>query len=237
MPRFFDADINGATYILTGENGRHAAKSLRMKEGEKLVVCDGKATDYHAEIDKIDGENVHINITEVLQNKSEPKVRVHLLQCIPKSDKMDYIVQKAVELGVYDITPVASSRCVSQIDGKEKKKIQRWNKISLEASKQSSRGIVPQVLNPVSYKEALKKSLGDKLFFYEAGGQKFCDFLEKSQAEDITILIGPEGGFSSEEAELAEQNGFEIISLGQRILRTETASLCALSIIMYEKDS
>ncbi|MFI3326378.1 MAG: 16S rRNA (uracil(1498)-N(3))-methyltransferase [Clostridia bacterium] len=237
MPRFFVPDIIGDNFILDGENGKHAAKSLRMKVGEELILCSGNGDDYYAEITEIIENNVHVNVTKKEKNASESCIKVHLLQCLPKLDKMDFIIQKAVELGVYDITPVSSSRCVSQIGGKELKKLDRWNKISLEAAKQSGRGIIPKVLNPLKLKESLNVQKGDKIIFYEGKADGFKEFLDKQTEKDITILVGPEGGFSAQEVELAKSFGFSSLSLGKRILRTETASLCALSIIMYEKDN
>lgn len=236
MPRFFVTDNITENYILDGENGRHASKSLRMKQGEELVLCTGDGKDYYGVVSEVLENSLKISIYKQEENQRESKVRVHLLQCIPKLDKMDLIIQKAVELGVYDITPVASSRCISQISGKEAKKLERWNKISLEASKQSGRGIIPKVLNPLKFKEALKNSLGDKVIFYEGKADSLREFLSQNTKEDITILIGPEGGFSAEEVESAKNEGFASLSLGKRILRTETAGLCALSVIMYEKD-
>lgn len=236
MPRFFVTDNIGENYLLDGENGRHAAKSLRMKKGEELVLCKGDGLDYYGTVSEVLDNSLEINIYKQEENKAESKMKVHLLQCIPKLDKMDLIIQKSVELGVCDITPVASSRCISQISGKEAKKLERWNKISLEAAKQSGRGIVPKVLPVLKFKEALKNAVGDKVIFYEGKADGLREFLDESKSEDITILIGPEGGFSTEEVENAKAEGFASISLGKRILRTETAGLCALSIIMYEKD-
>ncbi len=236
MPKFFVDSIMENTYILEGENARHAIKSLRMKVGENITLCDNNKTDFFGVVSDINDGTVCVNITDKCENTAESAVNIHLLQCIPKSDKMDFIVQKAVELGVYDITPINSIRCVSNIKGKELKKIERWNKISLEAAKQCGRGMVPVVNEPLEFSEAVKNAKGDKIIFYEGEALSLREFLNSSNITDITILIGSEGGFDVKEVELAKANDFAVLSLGSRILRAETASISALSIIQYEKD-
>lgn len=235
MPRFFINDMVNEEYILQGENGRHAAKSLRMKVGEELVLCDGKGQDYLCEITNIDSDAVAVKLVKAQENQAESPVRVTLYQCLPKSDKMDLIVQKAVELGVHKIVPVISSRCIAKFNGKEEKKLLRLQKISEEAAKQCGRGIVPQIMPVQKFNQAVQNASGKKIFCYEKGGEHFSQLL-KENCEEISILIGSEGGFSEEEANFASENGFVCASLGKRILRTETAGLCALSIIMYEVD-
>ncbi|MFI3206274.1 MAG: 16S rRNA (uracil(1498)-N(3))-methyltransferase [Clostridia bacterium] len=236
MPRFFVNDIIGDTFLLDGENGRHASRSLRMKVGEKLTLCDGKGTDFFCEITEINSDEVSLRVNEKKENTAECPVKIYLYQCLPKADKMDLIVQKAVELGVYKIIPVISSRCITSYKGKEEKKIQRLNKISLEAAKQSGRGIVPEVSFPQSIVESVEKSCGKRILFYEKGGKSISEILETEEKE-ISVLIGPEGGFSEEEVEFARKNGFFIGTLGKRIVRTETAGLIAMSVLTYEVEN
>lgn len=235
MPRFFTDETINDNFIMTGENARHAIKSLRMKKGESLVICDGNGKDYHGEVDIINSDTLTVKINKVEKNTAESDLIIHLYQCMPKSDKMDYIIQKATELGVFDITPVLSSRCIAGFNGKEEKKLARFNKISLEASKQSGRGIVPKINAPVKYEAALKNAEGTKIFFYEKGGVSLHNI--DLSIKEISILIGPEGGFSEDEATKALENGFITASLGNRILRTETASLSAISILQFRGES
>ncbi len=233
MPRFFVNDEIDKKYVLKGENARHAIKSLRMTVGEKLVICDGKCMDYHGEIEEIHEDNLVINIENVRENDAEGPVKIHLYQCLAKGDKMDFITQKAVETGVDEITPVISSNCIASMKGKEEKKIDRLNKISLEAAKQCGRGKVPRVNFPINFKEMLVNAKGKKMFFYEKGGERIA--LQSSEKE-ISILIGPEGGFTKEEADMAIESGFVAHSLGRRILRAETAGICAVTVIMHEAE-
>lgn len=234
MPRFFTDEIVNENFVMTGENARHAIKSLRMRKGESLVICDGNGTDYYGIVDIINSDNLTVKITNTEKNIAESNLKIHLYQCMPKSDKMDYIIQKSTELGVYDITPVLSSRCIAGFNGKEEKKLARFNKISLEAAKQSGRGIIPKVNDPLKFETALKNATGTKIFLYEKGGISLHN-IDLSDKE-ITILIGPEGGFSEDEAQSAQESGFVTASLGNRILRTETASLSTISILQFRAE-
>lgn len=236
MPRFFEENPGPGPFLLEGENGRHAVKSLRMQVGEALTLCDGKGMDYPGVVTAVLGETAALNLEVGRPSSSESKVRVHLFQCLPKSDKMELIIQKSVELGVYSITPVVSSRCIASLGGKEEKKLERWGKIALEAAKQSGRGIIPKVLPPLALTMAMEQAPGRTLFFYEGGGQSLKSLLTDKVAE-ISIFIGPEGGFSPEEAQGALKAGLTPATLGPRILRTETAPLCALSIILHELEN
>ena len=174
-------------------------------------------------------------------SESEPKVKVTVFQGIPKSDKMEQIIQKCVELGAFSIVPVKTDRCIAKV--KDNEKIKRWNKISREAVKQCGRGIVPKVLEPIDFKEALSlmKEMDIALMPYEILGHEgehgLKDILKSNKdAKEIGIIIGPEGGFSDSEAHLAEEFGLKTIGLGKRILRTETVASSVLSVIMYEYD-
>lgn len=237
MPRFFIDNIDKdkeKAYIL-GEDAKHITKSLRMHTGEQVILCDCKGYDYICTIISINDQYVEVNINDIVISKSEPNIKVVLYQGLPKGDKMDTIIQKTVELGVSEIVPVLTNRCVSRPDEKSaNKKCQRWQKISLEAAKQSGRGIIPKVNNIISIKEMYKRiDKQDKtIVFYEVGGQSLSEIIN-NQKSNINIIIGPEGGFEKYEIEQLLNNGANIATLGPRILRTETAGIAAISAIMY----
>lgn len=234
MPRFFVSKVDAPQHILTGQDAAHVIKSLRMRPGESLTLCDESQTEHLCEIKEIRGESVILDVQNSKLSSNEPSVRVSLYQALPKSDKMDLIVQKAVELGVHEIVPVLSDRCISRPDEKSKaKKIARWQKIATEAAKQSRRGLIPVVSEILPLNEAILHQ--DKnvcaMVFYENGGKRIETFLHP-EAEDIAIFVGPEGGFEESEISLCEKAGIFPATLGPRILRTETAPLAALSVIM-----
>lgn len=232
MPRFFKLDFKNAHFI-DGDDASHIAKSLRMRVGEELTVCDTVGTDYKCKISQISQCRVDFDIIDSFPTVSEPTIKVTLFQCMPKSDKMDNVVKQSVELGVTEITPVISSRCVSVPDVKSAlKKVERWQRIANEAAGQSGRGILPKVNGVISFNQMLSSfNQFDKvLMFYENGGVSVSSTETKSGS--CAIIIGSEGGFSPEEAQAAKENGATICTLGKRILRTETAPLAALSAIM-----
>ncbi len=233
MPRFFCEYFENHTYI-DGDNGRHIAKSLRMRPGETLTVCDTKGTDYLCEIMEIAGDRVALKILSATENKTEPTVNVTLFQCVPKSDKLELIVQKSVELGVSKIVPVLSAHCVSRPDEKARlKKLSRLQKIADEAAGQSGRGKKPTVEGFVTFDEMLGQleNFDEAILFYELYGKPLKSLVSDS-FKNIAVIIGPEGGFSAKEAEKAEAAGAVLATLGKRILRTETAPLAALTGIM-----
>lgn len=237
MPRFFtdalrfDTDIKEA--VIDGEDGRHIARSLRMRIGEALTVSDGAGFDYDGEIESISGDIVTVRLLEQYKNKSEPTVHVTLYPGMPKGDKLELVVQKATEMGAYSITPVLTDRSVSRPDAKSAaKKQERLQRIALEAAKQSGRGAVPQIGTMTGFKEAVRNAKGTKILFYEGGGLPLSKCLPENETE-VSVFIGPEGGFAPEEVEFAKENGVVTATLGPRILRTETAPLAALSILMY----
>lgn len=241
MSKFFvnGENISSDSITITGEDVVHIKKVLRLNSGDNIIVSDGFGTDYHVQIQKIDSHRVDTKIISSCKNISEPPVNIVLFQGLPKSDKMDYIIQKGVELGVKKIIPVITERTVVKIsDNNYKKKHERWNRISMEAAKQCNRGIVPQIGYPILFKEAMEKLPGNclKILPYEKEKSQGIKGIlkEKSNNKDVFIFIGPEGGFCDREIELALKNGFDIISLGPRILRTETAGIVVLSILMYE---
>lgn len=235
MPRFFTTDIAGSTARITGEDARHIAKSLRMRPGEELTLCDMNGFDYHCSISEISPELITLVVLEKKSCESEPKIRVSLFQALPKSDKLELIAQKAVELGVFEITPVLTSRCVSRWDKKdEEKKLERLGKIILEAAKQSGRGIIPRVNVLCGFEEAVDRMKASQLaiLFYERAEIPLREIIAVD-FDSVSIMTGSEGGFSPEEAAYAAQNGIKTASLGSRILRCETAPLCAISAIMF----
>ena len=238
MPHFFvDEEIESKEYSLCGEDGRHIAKSLRMKEGEKLTLCSPSGTVHNCVIQKAEGDFVEVRVLSSEQSEAEPNVKVTLYQALPKGDKMDFIIQKAVEIGVTEIVPVISSRCVSRPDQKSlNKKVVRWQKIAKQAAMQSGRGIVPKVSEAVSFKNGVENAKGEKVIFYELGGESVREILS-DKPKEISIFIGSEGGFSGEEVELVLKNDGRKATLGKRILRAETAPLVALTVIMYETDN
>ncbi len=233
MPRFFESKIEGDMHFISGENAKHITKSLRMKVGENLVLCDENAVEYSCVINKIEEAGLFVEINSKKQSENESSCKIRLYQCVPKGDKLDYITQKATELGASEIILVNSKNCVAKIDDKKEKKFLRLQKIALEAAKQSGRAVVLKIDTLQSFNEAVKTAKGLKLFFYEREARELKGILNGYEGE-ISLFIGPEGGFSESEVELAVENGWQSISLGKRILRTETASLAAISIIEYE---
>lgn len=235
MPRFFVKEIAGSTAALLGEDAAHAVKSLRMRAGEELTLCDEKGVDHRCVITAVSPDCVQLNVIESAPNTAELPCRVSLYQSLPKGDKLETIVQKAVELGVYDITPVLTSRCISRPDELSmNKRVERLNKIALEAAKQCGRGVVPKVHPLVSYSEALRQMRGITvpILCYEGGGKGLSKILNGVDGT-IAVCIGSEGGFSPEEAAQAQSAGIIAATLGSRILRTETAPLFALSVISF----
>jgi 16S rRNA (uracil1498-N3)-methyltransferase len=208
-----------------------------MSKGEELTLCSPSGTVHKSVINEVSPDIVQVNILESTLSEAEPSVKVTLYQALPKGDKMELIIQKAVEIGVTKIVPVVSSRCVSRPDKKSlSKKIIRWQKIAKQAAMQSGRGIIPKIGECLSFKDAVEDAKGEKVIFYELGGESVKTIL-KNTPEEISIFIGSEGGFSSEEVSLVTENGGKRATLGKRILRAETAPLVALTLIMYETNN
>ena len=237
MPRFFSEVTDEENIILTGSDANHIGRSLRMRPGEELTVCCC-GVDYNCVIRSITADAVYLDLVSKHRCAAEPSVEVTLFQAVPKLDKLEYIIQKSIELGVSRIVPVLTRRCISRPDEQEfgRKKLPRLNKIAEEAAKQSGRGIIPEVAPMVSYKEALEmmKKLDRNVLLYEEeeGGKSFGD-VDFSGAKTVGLLIGSEGGFDKEEAAAATEAGAEQVWLGKRILRCETAPITALSILMF----
>ncbi len=242
MNRFyFNIDnMRDNTIIIEGKDVNHIKNVLRMKEGERIICCDGCCNDYYCAISGIASDHVAAQIEKKVKSAGEPDNRLYLFQALPKLDKMDLIIQKAVELGVYEIIPVITKRCVVKIMDKNKqdKKLARWRLIAESAAKQCGRGIIPDIKPPMTFLEAAEyaKTLEYNLFPYEnAKGMEYSKkcIKEASDKSSVGIFIGPEGGYEDEEAELAGKRDFKVISLGNRILRTETAGMAVLSILMF----
>ena len=237
MARFFMAGTNiaGGMAIIRGRDAEHI-KVLRLRPGEDLVICDGEGTDYKCRLVSSDKEEAQAEVIEVVPCKSEPSVKVSVLCGLPKGDKTEYIIQKSVEAGAQEILFFQSDRCVARPDAPEKK-LERWQRIAEEAAKQSGRGIIPRVDWLGEYanalNEAVHRDLG--LFMYETGERERLDEVLSAnpEAKTAAILTGPEGGFAEFEVKLAKIAGLHICSLGERILRCDTAPVVALTAVMY----
>ncbi len=246
MPRFFvpTDNFDGDMISITGDDARHIARALRMAKGEHITVCDMKGYEYDCVLEEFDEDRcVRARILSSEKSENEPPYIVRLYQASPKGDKLEYITQKAVELGACEIIPFISDRCVSRPDNKSaKKKTERLSKIAKEAAKQCGRAVLVEVGEYLTFKEMLEKSKEDelRLFMYEGDGTRpLREVLSEYKREhntpsSVAIVIGSEGGFSIEETKLARECGFIMCGLGARILRTETASGCVLSCLMYE---
>lgn len=235
---------NDRNVIIAGGDVNHIKNVLRMKPGEEIAVSNGTdGMEYHCRIQTLGEEQIVCELCEIKEDAAELPAKVYLFQGLPKADKMEMIIQKAVELGVYQVIPVATKRCVVKLDDKKaKSKIARWQGIAEAAAKQSKRGIIPQVGEVMSFKNALKEAAGMdvRIIPYELaeGMQQTKQILEALQpGQRIAIFIGPEGGFEESEIQEALALGIEPVTLGRRILRTETAGMTVLSWIMYQLES
>ena len=237
MARFFMAGTNimGGTAIITGRDAEHV-RVLRLRPGEDVIICDGEGTDYKCRLVYADKEQVEAEVLEVVPCPAEPSVKVTLLCGLPKGDRVDYIIQKGVEAGAHEILFFNCERCVARPEDPEKK-LPRWQRIAEEAAKQSGRGIIPQVGWAGEFARALdiavKKDLG--LFMYETGEREALNTVldANKNAQTAAIITGPEGGFAEFEAKLARICGLHVCSMGERILRCETAPIVALTATMY----
>lgn len=233
MPRFFiDGTADGRAYI-AGADALHIAKALRMRPGEALTLCDGKGTDFDGVLETVTDRQVTVRITASRPSQAEPTLAVTLYQGLPKGDKMDWIIQKAVELGVTAVVPVATRRSVARLEGKADKKQERWQRIAAEAAGQCGRGILPSVERPLSWNQALSRLSGEPaLVFYEGGGRPLRELVTPSTRR-LSVFVGPEGGFDPEEIDAIRRQGGGVATLGPRILRCETAPLAALTLLMH----
>lgn len=233
--------LDSKTLVIDGADYNHIANVLRMKVGEEISVStrDGDGSEYRYGIEEFTEDSVICKLRFIKEDSVELPSKIYLFQGLPKSDKMELIIQKAVELGAFEIIPVATKRAIVKLDDKKAvNKVKRWQAISESAAKQSKRAVIPEVKMPMSYKEAIKyaSELDVKLIPYEMAEnmkhtREIIDNVKPGQS--VGIFIGPEGGFDDAEIQLAMDNGIEPITLGKRILRTETAGFTIISWLMY----
>ncbi len=238
MTRFFvnPEELQPEFLVLTGENAKHA-KVLRLKEGEEVLVCDGQGQECLCAVSDISDGQISLVVRHRQASQTEAAVQVSVYMAFPKGDKLEHVIQKATELGVYEIVAFPSARCVSRPDEKSlKKKLERWQKIAASAAEQSGRGVIPEVLVLPSYADALSRAAkADKaiLFYENEQAVTLKMSLQTGDYRTVSLLTGPEGGLEPGEVEKARSAGLDICTLGKRILRCETAPLCALSAVMY----
>ncbi len=238
MTRFFvpQEQMQPEFIVLTGENAAHA-KVLRIKAGEQVLVCDGQGNECLCTVSDVSPGQISLVVDHRRESSSEAAVKVSIYMAFPKADKLEHVIQKATELGAYEIVAFPSGRCVSRPDEKSlKKKTERWQKIAASAAEQSGRGRIPEVITLPSYAEALKRAAAaDKaiLFYENERATTLRMALEDCTFQTISLMTGPEGGLEAAEVEKAKDAGLQICTLGSRILRCETAPLCALSAVMY----
>ena len=242
MHRFFETDISGIKIgdliALGAENAFHARSAARLRPGEALIICDGRATDYSCVLEAADKSAVTARVTEISQNTAEPRAARVLFQALPKGDKMDFIIQKCVELGVTEIIPVITEFTASRPDAKgAEAKLRRHGKISEAAAKQSGRGIIPRVAPVCALGEAIGMFAGlDRVFaaYEREKNTTLKAALKGFKGQSAGFFVGAEGGFSEKEIALLAENGAAPVSLGTRILRAETAGMYMLSCVDYE---
>ncbi len=242
MPKFFitsdelNKEISENKICLTGENAKHVSV-LRLKAGDEITVCDGSGIDYFCQIDDILKTHVTLTVVKSQPCEAEPEIKITLFQALPKGDKMELIIQKCVELGVYEIVPVQTENTVVKLKDKKSidSKTARFRKISEAAAKQSERGIIPFVHEPVSFSQALKmmKSLDKAYLAFEREPSESQKKLFGISGKSIGVFVGPEGGFTPSEVSECIKEGVEPVSLGKRILRTETAAFTAIIVLLF----
>ena len=242
MQRFF-VDLSaysGNTVTISGKDAYHISRSLRMKKGEEISVCLPDGTLLYCELLSFSDDEVTAEVVSKEKCRSESPVKIRVFIALPKGDKFDTVVQKAVECGAYSVTPFMSDRCIAKAGDGFEKKLERLNRIAYEAAKQCGRGIVPSVTRMLSFEEMLDEALNTDLplFCYEAPGTLPLGRLLKKEVKEISVIVGSEGGFSEREALLAKEKGLLLTGLGPRILRCETAPTFVLSCLSlyYELD-
>lgn len=241
MPRFFVSPeaLSGTSAVLEGENAAHA-KVLRLSRGDSVILCDGEGTDAHCTVTDYGPGQVSLTIDRIEPSRSEPKLRCSIYMGFPKADKFEHVIQKATELGAYEIIVFPCARSISRPDAKSlAKKLDRWQKIAASAAEQSGRGRIPQVLALSSFDEAIARaSLAEfaALFYENERTRSLRAAVEERPFASAALMTGPEGGLTDQEVRAAQDAGMEVCSLGPRILRCETAPLCALSALMYAAD-
>jgi 16S rRNA (uracil1498-N3)-methyltransferase len=239
MARFFvePDELHGETITLTGDNAAHA-KVLRLKQGEEVLVCDGQGAECVCSVAGFEGSVVFLTVQDKRASRTEASVKVSIYMALPKADKLEHVIQKATELGAFEIVTFPTARCVSRPDDKSlNKKLDRWQKIAASAAEQSGRGRIPQVIVLSNYKDALARAvLADKpiLFYENEHALTLRQALSSGPYKTVSLISGPEGGFDEKEIDQARAAGLQICTLGSRILRCETAPLCGLSAVMYD---
>lgn len=238
MPKFFvpPEAVSGGFLTLTGENAAHA-KVLRLRSGDRVTVCDGSGTDYSCTISDISAGQVCLVVDARTPSASEAPVACSVYMAYAKADKLEHVIQKATELGACEIVAFPSSRCVSRPDEKSLgKKLERWRKIAASAAEQSGRGRIPEILTADSFGAAVSRAAECDLPLFPYENEHTTSLraaIGAAPFSTVSIMTGPEGGFSEAEVALAEAKKMKICSLGPRILRCETAPLCALSAVLY----
>lgn len=229
------SDITENTAVITGEEAQHISRVLRMKKGDNVTLCDGEGMFYEATLTDFSDKSVIAEITSSRKAETEPEVKLTIFQGVPKNPKLETIVQKLTEIGAVRIVPVDTKRAVAKLD--KAAKVDRLRKIAREAAKQSKRGIVPEVTDSMNFKEAVKEAGKAELSiiaYEEEVETSLKKALSGKNPKTVSVMIGPEGGFEREEVELAKENGLISVTLGKRILRTETAPLAVSAIVLYE---
>jgi 16S rRNA (uracil1498-N3)-methyltransferase len=238
MTRFFvtPEELQPDFIVLTGQNAQHA-KVLRLKNGEQVMVCDGAGQECLCTVSDVSDGQISLVVSGRQEADAEALVQVSIYMAFSKGDKLEHVIQKATELGAFEIVAFPSGRCVSRPDDKSiQKKLDRWQKIASSAAEQSGRGKIPEVVALSSYKEALQRAAeADKaiLFYENESGRTLRMSLEEGSWRTVSLMTGPEGGLDPKEVTQAQEAGLDICTLGKRILRCETAPLCALSAVMY----
>ncbi len=239
MSKFFvnKNQISNEHAVITGADVNHLIKVLRANVGDSLTICDGEGTDYEATIASFTRDEIHVDLVRSLPCLNEPKTKVTLYQGLPKQGKMEWIIEKCTEMGIDAIVPVQMKRSVVQLSREQAvKKLERWQKTAEAAAKQCSRGKIPKVHMPIKLSDLKKGPIPEFLLLpYEnERSQSVKQALTGKKADSVGIFIGPEGGFAPEEVAFLESLGAQSVTLGPRILRTETAGLVALSVLLYE---
>lgn len=233
--RYFTQNILGEYALLQGKQAFHLTRVLRVKPGDILILCDGKGMDYEATVQTAGEEEVSLRIIQSFATRAEPNIQVHLFLGYSKADRMEWAIQKSIELGVHSITPFFSEKCIVR-PAREEEKNKRMRRIAQAAAEQSGRGIVPEVHMPLTFLQMLQQARGFQpaFFFYEGGGNPLsASFPGSAQSSmGMALITGAEAGFTPEEARQAQQEGCTIAGLGPRILRCETAPVAALAAVM-----
>lgn len=238
MPRFFVSkeEIHEDFMVLTGENAAHA-RVLRLKTGDEVTVCDGEGTDLHCTVSDLSPGRLQLTVNSICPSESEAAIACSIYMAFAKADKFEHVIQKATELGAAELVCFPMARCVSRPDAKSlEKKLERWQKIAASAAEQSRRGRIPRIIALPTYAKALERAAQADLavcFYENETNLTFRAAIEAQSIRTAAILTGPEGGFEPEEVAQAEAAGLRVCTLGKRILRCETAPLCALSALMY----